>query len=72
MDMKEQIEKMVNRIAKDDSLKAQFLENPIKIVENILGKDLPDEIVEKIIDGVKAKLTVDSIGGALGNLKKLF
>jgi len=34
--------------------------------------DLPDEMVEKVIDGVKAKLTVDSISDIAGKLKDLF
>ena len=38
----------------------------------MLGVDLPDEIVEKIIDGVKAKITVDQISDAASFLKKLF
>ena len=41
--------------------------------------DLPDELVEKVIDGVKAKITIDkvadiaeSVSDLAGSLKKLF
>ena len=41
-------------------------------IEKLLGVDLPDDIVEKIIDGVKAKMAVDSVADIAGKLKKLF
>ena len=34
--------------------------------------DLPDDQVEKIADGVKAKLTVDKVSGLADGLKGLF
>lgn len=72
MDIKEQIEKLAESVLKDASLKEMFTKDPIKVVEKVLGVDLPDEIVEKIIDGVKAKITVDQISDAASFLKKLF
>ena len=44
----------------------------MKAVEKVLGVDLPDDLVEKVIDGVKAKMTVDNIADAASFLKKLF
>ena len=41
-------------------------------VEKILGVDLPDDVVKKIIDGVKASITIDDAKDLLGSLKKLF
>lgn len=72
MDIKEQIEKLAESVLKDEKIKALFTKDPIKAVEKVLGVDLPDEIVEKIIDGVKAKITVDQIADAASFLKKLF
>ena len=72
MDIKEQLEKLAESVLKDASLKEMFTKDPIKVVEKVLGVDLPDEIVEKIIDGVKAKITVDQISDAASFLKKLF
>lgn len=72
MDIKEKINEIVEAVTKDSSLKEKFQENPIKVIEEILGVDLPDEAVEKIIDGVKAKITVDQISGVAGKLKGLF
>ena len=72
VDIKEKITELVNKITKDETLKKQFKENPVKAVESLLGVDLPDEQVQKIVEGVKAKLTVDTAKDAVEKLKKLF
>lgn len=72
MDIKEKINKVVEKVTKDKSLKELFQKDPVKAVEKVLGVDLPDEIVKKIVDGVKAKISVDKVSCALDSLKKLF
>jgi len=72
MDIKAKITELVEKIKNDRELQAQFKEDPIKAVETLLGVDLPDDMVEKIVDGVKAKLTADKLSEGLGTLKKLF
>lgn len=72
MDIKEKINEVVEKITKDKDLKEQFQKDPIKTVEGILGVDLPDDVIKKISDGVKGKISVDKISDALGSLKKLF
>lgn len=72
MDIKAKITELVEKIKNDRELQAQFKEDPIKAVETLLGVDLPDDMVEKIVDGVKAKLTADKLSDGLGALKKLF
>lgn len=69
MDIKEQISKVVEEVSKNPNIKAQFEKEPVKVIEKIIGVDLPDDIVMKIIDGVKAKLTVDSVSKVAGALK---
>lgn len=76
MDIKAQITKITETLAKDKTLYELFQKEPVKALEKITGLDLPDEIVQQIIDGVKAKLTADTLKnaaeGALGAFKKLF
>lgn len=72
MDIKAKITELVEKIKSDKKLQAQFKEDPIKAVESLLGVDLPDDMVEKVVDGVKAKLTADKLSDGLGALKKLF
>lgn len=72
MDIKAKIEELVKKISSDDELKAQFTKDPVKAVETLLGVDLPDDVINQIVTGVKGKLTLDSAKGALEGLKKLF
>ncbi len=72
MDIKEQIGKILEKVKKDDSFKEQFEKEPIKAVENVLGIDLPDEVIEQVINGVKAKLSVDTISQVADAIKKIF
>lgn len=72
MEIKEQISKIVEKVTKDGEFKRQFEQEPIKAVENVLGVDLPDEIIEQVIHGVKAKLSVDTISQVAGAIKKIF
>ncbi len=53
MDIKEIVEKILNEIGKDENLLEQFEKEPVKVIENVTGVDLPDDLVEKVIEGVK-------------------
>ncbi|MCM1542968.1 MAG: hypothetical protein NC121_17140 [Blautia sp.] len=72
MDIKEQVTKAVEKITKDKKLQEQFQKEPVKALESVLGVDLPDEIVDQVVNGVKAKLTADKVSGAVDSLKGLF
>ena len=72
MDIKARIEEVVGKIKNDPQLMEKFKKDPVKAVEGVLGVDLPDDLVEKLVTGVKAKLAGDNLSGALGSLKKLF
>ena len=72
MDIKAEITKIVDKIKNDDDLLAKFKKDPVKAVEGLLGVDLPDDIIEKVVEGVKAKITLDKAGDILGGIKKLF
>ncbi len=72
MEIKEKIEQMAKKVLSDKALMELFKKDPIKAVEKVLGVDLPDELVETIVDGVKAQIAVDGAKDALGMLKKLF
>ncbi len=72
MDVKAKIEELAAKIKDDDKLMEGFKQDPVKTVEKLLGVDLPDDVVEKVAAGVKGKVSVDAVSGAIGNLKKLF
>jgi hypothetical protein len=72
MDIKEKIEAVVKKLLSDKKLMEKFEKNPAKVIEELLGVDLPDDLVNNIIDGVKAKISLDKVGDALGALSGLF
>jgi hypothetical protein len=72
MDIKGKIEEIVEKVKGDKGFASKFKNDPIKAVEAVLGVDLPDDQVKSIIDGVKAKLSMDKAGGALGGIKNIF
>lgn len=55
MDMKAKIDEIVKKAKNDPEFMKKFTENPAKAVESVIGIDLPDEQVNKIIFGVKTK-----------------
>ena len=71
MDIKEQITKAVEKITKDEALKKQFASDPIGAVEKAVGVDIPDDIKDKVVTGVKAKIGADKVAGIAEGLKKL-
>lgn len=72
MDIKAQITKVVDTVTKDKTVLEQFQKDPVKTIEKILGVDLPDDVVKQVIDGVKAKISMDNAAGAIDAIKKLF
>lgn len=72
MDIKEQINKVINEVTKNPDIKEQFEKEPVKVIEKLIGVDLPDDIVMKIIDGVKAKLTLGNVSKVTDTLKGVF
>ena len=43
-----------------------------KTVEDLIGVDLPDDMVEKVVEGVKGKLSADKLSGVAKSIKGLF
>ena len=64
-----QIKKVVDRITKDENLQEQFQKEPVKALEGILGVDLPDDVINQVVQGVKAKLTADKVSDTVDALK---
>lgn len=71
-EIKDKIEEVFKRISSDKNFADEFKSNPVKAVEDVLGVDLPDDAINKIIDGIKAKLTADSAKSLFDKAKDLF
>lgn len=77
LDIKGKVNELTEKIKGDPSLGEKFKKDPIKTVEGILGVDLPDEAIKKIIDGIKEKLSgkkdgKEEKGGIVDSIKKIF
>jgi len=67
-DIKAKVEELVENIKKDPKLLSEFKSKPIPTVEKLIGIDLPDDQIEKIVELVKAKIDMDKVGNMLGGL----
>ena len=72
MEIMDKIEDLVEKIKKDKNLLAQFQKDPVSVIEKLIGVDLPNDQLEKVVDAVKAKISMDKLGDAIGGLGKLF
>jgi uncharacterized protein YpuA (DUF1002 family) len=70
--VKEKIEEIVKKVKEDEGFADKFKSDPVKAVESVLGVDLPDDQINGIIEGVKAKINVDNAGGLVDKVKGLF
>jgi len=68
MDIKAKAAELVEQIKKDPTLLKQFRENPVKVVETLIGIDLPDDQINQLAQLVKAKIDLDKAGALLGGL----
>lgn len=68
MDIKAKIEEIVEKIKNDKNFAADFQKDPVKAVERVVGVDLPDDQINAVIDGIKAKISVDDVKDKIDGL----
>lgn len=71
-DVKTKVEEAVKKLQEDPALLGSFQKDPIKVIEKLFDVDLPDEQLQPVIAGIKAKLAASDLGGKLEGLKNLF
>ncbi len=62
MDIKKEINKIVDKVKNDKAFASKFKKDPIKAVEEIIGIDLPDDKIKEVVKTVKVKLKLDETG----------
>ena len=70
MDIKKMVEELVQKLQKDPKLLEKFRSNPIPVVEELVGMDLPDDQIKQMAELIKAKIDLDKVGNLLGGLFK--
>lgn len=75
MDIQKIITDAVAKLKADENLLENFKKNPTKVLEKLVGIDLPDDKIDPVIKGIQAKLNLDDLAekaegimGALGGL----
>ena len=71
MDMNEIIKlagSIVDKLTKDEKLMDAFKKDPVAVIEKKLGIDLPNDQLNALINGIKAKLKADDVLDAAGKL----
>ena len=77
MDIQKIIADVVAKLTSNPDLIKSFISNPVQLLEKTFGIDLPDDQINKVIEGVKgqidlSKFDVTEAAGLLGKLKGLF
>ena len=72
MDIKAKVEELVDQIQKNPKMLKEFKENPVPVIEKLVGMDLPDDQIMKLADLVKAKIDLEKAGDLLKDLGGLF
>ena len=72
MDIKAKVEELVDEIRKNPKMLKEFKENPVPVIEKLVGMDLPDDQITKLADLVKAKIDLEKAGDLLKGLGGLF
>ena len=72
MDIKKMAEELVGKIQNNPQLLSRFRSEPVKVVEELLGIDLPDAEIEKLAQLIKAKIDLDKAGELLKGIGGLF
>jgi len=68
MDIKKTVEEIIIKVKNDKDFGKKFMSDPVKAVESVVGVDLPDDVINQIIAGVKAKVNIDELSGKLGGI----
>ena len=69
--MKDKINEIVDKVKNDKKFAKKFSSEPIKAVEEVVGIDLPDDQINKIIDTVRAKIKIED-SGIVGKVNNFF
>ena len=68
MDIKKKAEELIQKLQKDPKLLEKFRSNPIPVVEELVGMDLPDDQIRQMAELIKAKIDLEKVGNLLGGL----
>lgn len=68
MDLKTKAEEIIAKLKKDPKLLDKFTKNPVPVVEELVGMDLPDDQINQVVNLIKTRIDLDKVSGLLGGL----
>ena len=60
-DITKYVDQVVKKLTGNSGLIEQFKKNPIKIVTDILGIKLDDQLIQAVIKAVQGKLSIEDV-----------
>ena len=72
MDIQKIISDVLAKLKNDKNLAAKFGKDPTAVLEELIGIDLPNEQLNAVIDGIKAKLKLDDVADKIGGVLDFF
>lgn len=66
------VAEIVKKVQENDKLMERFKKEPVDTVKELLGDALTDELLDAVVDGVKAKIGADTLSDLFSAAKKLF
>ena len=58
--MKEKIDEIVKKLKNDPKSLENFQKNPVKVVEDTIGVDLPEDQINGVVETIKTKINLDN------------
>ena len=69
-DVKKTVDEVVTKAKNDPKFMEKLQKDPEKTIEGLIGVDIPDGAVDKVLAGVKGKITLDKVSGIMDMIKK--
>ena len=69
MDVKKRANELVDRIKDDPVLRTRFKNEPVQTIEELLGVDLPDDEIKKVVAAVGAKVGAGKLQDLADDMK---
>ncbi|NJP39775.1 hypothetical protein HCH52_01730 [Oscillospiraceae bacterium HV4-5-C5C] len=72
MNLQKKIQDIVEKLKSDPQLRQKFTSDPVGTASELVGVDFPQEQMQTLVSGIKAKLGADDISAKLSGFGKLF
>lgn len=70
-EIKDKIEEAAGKIKADETIAKRFATDPVSVVEELIGIDLPNDKIDEVVDAIKSKVNIDGILDKLGGAENV-